>query len=652
MKEIHARNHSTLLKGAFTFLLMGLIALIQGCGGGAGDAACVAAVGALSSNACKNSTTTTTNTVITPLTVGTLSFTVTENQNLSSVLAASNTNGGAVTYAVVSNPLVGTISNLNAATGAFTYTPKTNYYGQDSFTFNISNGSMTSNTGVVNITISQAYTAPKAVSASLSTNSSGYATGNLSAIDLGGYSLTYMLTNGASTMTTTNGTVTLTNSSTGAFTYQANAGATSDSFTFEAYDGYGYSNIATISITVNSTTPPTITWQSQGVIGIYNNYTAPNINNVNVQLSATCSSGAAVSYVPINSLPSGLTLSSTGLLSGATPAVQSITAYDISVGATCLNASTTRNTNPMFLVVMPPNIMEFTTSAAGFPYVTSNPYGLSQFGYVCSYPSAQSVMNNSVTNAVTNYCKVPTYSTTPTLSTVGGYYLLTLPSYVTSFEALVVGGGGQGAGGATTSYNGAGGSGGGFQYFSSISITPSQNMYVNVGLGGTGQGATGTTGAAGAAGYASTISENIIAALTPPVFTGILVNAPGGNGGSGSGASGATEPQTNAIPPFTNQTVAGGTVVLSSTEGGGGGASGQGGNPAGGLGAPSNITGSYVTYATGGAGGSCSTASLGVACTTMGGNDGNGGNGGAAGSGGAAGTAGTAGDPGVVVISF
>ena len=81
-------------------------------------------------------------------------------------------------------------------------------------------------------------------------------------------------------------------------------------------------------------------------------------------------------------------------------------------------------------------------------------------------------------------------------------------------------------------------------------------------------------------------------------------------------------------------------------EGGGGGADGVGNLPAGGYGAPSNITGSTVYYSAGGAGGSLSSSCTSATTTA----DGNGGAGGLGGL--SSPCPGVAGDPGVVIISF
>lgn len=74
-------------------------------------------------------------------------------------LQGSDPDGGAVTFAVASQPsfgaLTGTPPNL-------TYTPTTGYVGSDSFTFTVSDGQFTSNSARVSITVSPLNRAPTA----------------------------------------------------------------------------------------------------------------------------------------------------------------------------------------------------------------------------------------------------------------------------------------------------------------------------------------------------------------------------------------------------------------------------------------------------------------------------------------------------------
>ncbi|WP_254512716.1 beta strand repeat-containing protein [Anatilimnocola floriformis] len=74
------------------------------------------------------------------------------NTPVNGVLTSSDPDGPAPAYALTSAPLLGTISNFNPATGAFTYTPLTGATGLDTFSFSVSDGQF-SDTGVVRLAI-------------------------------------------------------------------------------------------------------------------------------------------------------------------------------------------------------------------------------------------------------------------------------------------------------------------------------------------------------------------------------------------------------------------------------------------------------------------------------------------------------------------
>lgn len=57
------------------------------------------------------------------------------NQNVSGTLSASDNDGDALMFSIVTKPMHGTVSITNSSSGAFTYTPAKNYEGEDSFTF-------------------------------------------------------------------------------------------------------------------------------------------------------------------------------------------------------------------------------------------------------------------------------------------------------------------------------------------------------------------------------------------------------------------------------------------------------------------------------------------------------------------------------------
>jgi hypothetical protein len=81
-------------------------------------------------------------------------ITTTANTAASGVLGASDGDGDALIFSIVANGSKGTAVITNAATGAFTYTPKPGASGSDSFTFKASDWLGDSNVATVQITIS------------------------------------------------------------------------------------------------------------------------------------------------------------------------------------------------------------------------------------------------------------------------------------------------------------------------------------------------------------------------------------------------------------------------------------------------------------------------------------------------------------------
>ncbi len=175
------------------------------------------------------------------------------NTTVSGALAASDSDGDSLTFAVVTNPSHGSVSITNPSTGAFSYYPPLNYTGSDSFTFHVTDSSGDiSNTATESVTVGS-NTAPTASDGSVSTSTDTQANGTLSASDADGDTLAFTVASSPA-----HGSVSVTNPSTGAFSYTPASGyAGSDTFTFMATDPGGLaSNIATVSVTI-ADTPPT-----------------------------------------------------------------------------------------------------------------------------------------------------------------------------------------------------------------------------------------------------------------------------------------------------------------------------------------------------------------------------------------------------------
>ena len=180
------------------------------------------------------------------------SFTVAEDAALSDTVAASDADGDSLTYTVVSQPAHGALS-LDAATGAFTYTPEADFSGSDAFVFTVSDGWASSPPATVALTVTGVNDPPAAQAASLATNEDTSLAGSLSATDPDGDSLTFAVSGQPA-----HGALSL-DAATGAFTYTPDADFSgADTFSFTVSDGEAVSTPATVEITVNEVNDPPV----------------------------------------------------------------------------------------------------------------------------------------------------------------------------------------------------------------------------------------------------------------------------------------------------------------------------------------------------------------------------------------------------------
>ena len=155
-----------------------------------------------------------------------------------------------LTITVTSNVTDGTLSLQDD--GSFTYTPNANFNGTDTFTYQLNDGTVDSNTALVTITVNSINDLPVgqsdmysvAVDGSLTVDTASGVLDNDTDDD--GDALTASVTT-----TTANGTLSL--QSDGSFTYSPNASFHgTDSFTYTAADGTGASSATTVTIDVNT----------------------------------------------------------------------------------------------------------------------------------------------------------------------------------------------------------------------------------------------------------------------------------------------------------------------------------------------------------------------------------------------------------------
>jgi len=143
-------------------------------------------------------------------------------------LNASDSDGDTLSYSIVSNGTLGTAVITNAVSGAYTYTPNPGQFGSDTFTFSANDTTTTSNTATVTVAINGLPVAIGSCNTVKQGNQSPGLVGNLNASDDETPSmLTYSLLNpdgsdaGQTLTTSKGGTVTITDPTTGLFTYQA-----------------------------------------------------------------------------------------------------------------------------------------------------------------------------------------------------------------------------------------------------------------------------------------------------------------------------------------------------------------------------------------------------------------------------------------------
>jgi len=171
------------------------------------------------------------------------SISTTENATVTFNISATDTEFDALTYFIVNEANHGDITLTGSAV---TYTPTTDYNGEDSFTFKANDGTSDSNLATLSLMVTTvANNKPEAMDITTSTPEDMAIEINLDATDSDEHELTYSLVTSPS-----NGNISLTGSIvlyTPDTDYIGN-----DSFSYKANDGIGDSNIAVVSIYVES----------------------------------------------------------------------------------------------------------------------------------------------------------------------------------------------------------------------------------------------------------------------------------------------------------------------------------------------------------------------------------------------------------------
>jgi gliding motility-associated-like protein len=223
------------------------------------------------------------------------SVTVTEDTAKDITLTASDADGDALTYSIVTSPSNGTLSVISG--NIVTYTPNANYTGPDSFQFRVNDGTVFSNTATVSITVTPVNDPPVVFDATIVYDLNTPVNFTLQAFDADGDPLIYTIlslpANGVISGTAPNLTYTPALNDNGNYT-----------LTFKVNDGTVDSGVATISINFNvaGNDPPVANNQS---------VTTNEDVSVNITLSASDPDGDPLTYIIVSG-PSNGTLTATG----------------------------------------------------------------------------------------------------------------------------------------------------------------------------------------------------------------------------------------------------------------------------------------------------------------------------------------------------
>jgi len=247
-------------------------------------------------------TTTTVNLTVTPVNDAPVSsnqnLTTSEDTSVTGQVVATDVEGDALGYSISSTPTSGIVT-LNPATGAFVYTPNSNYSGLDSFVVTISDGNGGTTTSAITVGVTAINDAPVSANQNLTTPEDTAVSGNIVATDIDGDTLTYSVT-----ATSTNGTVTI-DPVTGNFTYTPNNNYNgSDSFVVTVSDGKGGTTTSQINIGVTPVNDVPVT--------VNQNLTTPEDTPIAGNVVASDLDGDTLSYAISSTATNGtVTLNTT-----------------------------------------------------------------------------------------------------------------------------------------------------------------------------------------------------------------------------------------------------------------------------------------------------------------------------------------------------
>lgn len=279
-------------------------------------------------------------------------ITMQEDTSRSITLLGNDLEGSPLTFSIVTGPSHGTLFPSAGTSATRQYFPTANYFGSDSFTFKVNDGTTDSVAVTVNILIMGINDAPSATSQSVNVVEDTATAITLAGADVEGSALTF-------TVLTMPGSGVLTGTAPN-LTYAPNANVTgTDSFTFRVRDGSLNSLSATVSITITPVNDAPVANSQSATIN-------RNSTNNPITLSGTDIEGSALTFA-IGTPPAHGTLGGSGANRTYTPTAAylgpdsfTFTANDGTVGSNTATVSIT-------VVNGPPVYSNVPTSAACMP---------------------------------------------------------------------------------------------------------------------------------------------------------------------------------------------------------------------------------------------------------------------------------------------
>jgi len=365
---------------------------------------------------------------------------VQEDTTKRGILTATDEDNDTVSFSIATQPLNGTISlDLN---GSFTYTPKSNFNGSDSFTYRVSDGMGGSATQRVAITVTIINDAPTATFTTLTVQEDINKTATLTASDVDGNdALTFTLVSQPQ-----HATINL--EANGSFIYSPNSNFNgSDSFSYKVNDGTVDSAVQSVAVTVvsinDAPTPTFTTLTVQEDINKIATLTATDVDNNNSSLTfrvatrpqhgtLNLEANGNFTYTPdlnfngsdsfsyrvsdgvSNSVEQNVTITVVNVNDVPVATLTTLTLQEDSTKAATLTATDDDNDTLIFSVVTEPQHGTLVLDSNGsFSYTpTPNFNGSDSFAYKVNDGVVDSVEQNvTITVTAVNDALLPTFTT-------------------------------------------------------------------------------------------------------------------------------------------------------------------------------------------------------------------------------------------------